>query len=671
MEPPPSEPMTLCIIKPDAVRKGSASDIETIIEDHNFAVRARMETTLSVAQAQTLLEDWKGSPEFEASVEHMSSGPIVVLALQRSNAVSKWLELLGPNDSVEAAAEAPNSVRARFGTDAVSNAAQGSASDAAALRELKLFFPNVFPREFAVALIAGRAAANAVPAFLITATVAEFLVISHRELELTEAQAAQYCAGQPSADSNILASGPCTAILFEKILATEDLGRLAERATSTASVMGGGSTALPETGDNTSLLGVAAGLSMALSAGAHIYTSQTPALARAEARLFFGDAVIKPTVSCTIIHPEVLDRAEQILAHIEANGFALLSAQLVTLDKAQAAKLSSTKYSSKVAETLIGHPSLALAFSRPCAISAMSNLIGPDSGKAQTEAPASLNAVFGSVDRSTVRIVCSGPATEQEASVDLKVLFPSLLETEMTLGLLLPDATPHVEAILAAANSEGLGVISRARATPDTLMHAAGPGPQQLSLQSNLTCPSVCSPPTGLEMTFTRERATDFLRLIGHAEPAAASPPVLGGAPSTTLGSIESTLDHMCSGPCTALALLGKGAVTQWSALLGPAVPAVAKVRCPTCLRARFGTDATRTVAFGSQSREAAVRELRFFFPKLSLGRASIEHSKEEVSKKLMPTLNKGLIALCRAKPAKPVEWLAQWLMENKANADA
>jgi hypothetical protein len=62
-------------------------------------------------------------------VGFMSSGPIVAMELVAEGAVAKWRKLVGPTNSTTAKAEAPNSIRAHFGTDGTMNAVHGSDSD--------------------------------------------------------------------------------------------------------------------------------------------------------------------------------------------------------------------------------------------------------------------------------------------------------------------------------------------------------------------------------------------------------------------------------------------------------------------------------------------------------------------------------------------------------------
>jgi hypothetical protein len=68
-----------------------------------------------------------------------------VLLLQRNNAVAAWRALIGPTDSAKARHSAPQSLRARYGTDGQQNAFHGSDSDASAAREISLFFPSFSP----------------------------------------------------------------------------------------------------------------------------------------------------------------------------------------------------------------------------------------------------------------------------------------------------------------------------------------------------------------------------------------------------------------------------------------------------------------------------------------------------------------------------------------------
>ena len=139
----PSMSLTLAVIKPDAFSR--ASSIEARLRAANFAVLARATITLLPSQVAELYEDVEGTPAYSKLLKLMTSGPVVALALEKSDAVAALSALMGPEDSGVAKSEAPQSLRAEYGTDAVKNAVHGSATPVAAFRELRLFFPRVHP----------------------------------------------------------------------------------------------------------------------------------------------------------------------------------------------------------------------------------------------------------------------------------------------------------------------------------------------------------------------------------------------------------------------------------------------------------------------------------------------------------------------------------------------
>ena len=67
-------------------------------------------------------------------MQFVSSGPVVAMELMGDEAMSIWRKLLGPADSAVARREAPQCVRAQFGTDGIKNVGHGSDSLAAAAR---------------------------------------------------------------------------------------------------------------------------------------------------------------------------------------------------------------------------------------------------------------------------------------------------------------------------------------------------------------------------------------------------------------------------------------------------------------------------------------------------------------------------------------------------------
>ena len=72
----------------------------------------------------------------------MTSGPLKPLVLTAPDAITQWRALLGPTNTATAQEEAPDSLRALFGTDQTQNAAHGADSPDAAAREVDFFFPG-------------------------------------------------------------------------------------------------------------------------------------------------------------------------------------------------------------------------------------------------------------------------------------------------------------------------------------------------------------------------------------------------------------------------------------------------------------------------------------------------------------------------------------------------
>jgi nucleoside-diphosphate kinase len=134
---------TLALIKPTAVSKGFAAQILQDIERHGFTIIARKQVHLRVEHARAFYQEHDGKGFFEELTNFMSSGAIFALVLERVSAIKCWRTLLGPTNTFTAQQDAPQSIRARFGTDQTANACHGSDSTQSAKRELKFYFPEI------------------------------------------------------------------------------------------------------------------------------------------------------------------------------------------------------------------------------------------------------------------------------------------------------------------------------------------------------------------------------------------------------------------------------------------------------------------------------------------------------------------------------------------------
>jgi len=107
---------TCCIIKPHIVQAGLAGQIIDIILEEGFEISAMQMFNLDKPTAEEFFEVYKGLlPEFVAMIEHMTTGPCIVMEVRQENAVQKFRELCGPMDPEIAKNLRPNTLRAKFG----------------------------------------------------------------------------------------------------------------------------------------------------------------------------------------------------------------------------------------------------------------------------------------------------------------------------------------------------------------------------------------------------------------------------------------------------------------------------------------------------------------------------------------------------------------------------
>jgi nucleoside-diphosphate kinase len=129
---------TFSIIKPDAVAAGNAGAILALLQKAGFKIIGMRQTRLSEAQAQAFYAVHKERPFYSGLVKFMTEGPIVVLALERENAVKQLREVMGATNPANAA---EGTVRKLFATDIERNAIHGSDAPETAAVELGFFFP--------------------------------------------------------------------------------------------------------------------------------------------------------------------------------------------------------------------------------------------------------------------------------------------------------------------------------------------------------------------------------------------------------------------------------------------------------------------------------------------------------------------------------------------------
>ncbi len=131
---------TLAIVKPDAVTGRKIGPILTHLEEEGFWILAARYLRLTEAEAQAFYAVHAGKPFYPSLTRFMSSGPVLVLALEREDAVEHLRKVIGATDPAEAA---PGTIRALYAESKERNAIHASDSDASAGAELRFFFSEL------------------------------------------------------------------------------------------------------------------------------------------------------------------------------------------------------------------------------------------------------------------------------------------------------------------------------------------------------------------------------------------------------------------------------------------------------------------------------------------------------------------------------------------------
>ena len=135
--------MTFAMIKPDALEAKIAGKIIDMIEQNNFDIVRMEKVQLDITEAEAFYDVHSKRPFFKELTEFVSSAPVVIMALEKENAIQEWRDLMGATDAKNAA---PGTIREKFGskTNIMLNATHGSDSAETAEEELMFFFPDMF-----------------------------------------------------------------------------------------------------------------------------------------------------------------------------------------------------------------------------------------------------------------------------------------------------------------------------------------------------------------------------------------------------------------------------------------------------------------------------------------------------------------------------------------------
>jgi nucleoside-diphosphate kinase len=128
---------TLAIIKPDAVERKAIGDIISIIESRGFRILSAKMLHITKEQAEGFYAVHVGKPFFNSLTTFMSRGPIMVMALEKENAIKDWRDLMGATNPANAA---EGTIRKKWASSIEQNAVHGSDAEDTARFELSYFF---------------------------------------------------------------------------------------------------------------------------------------------------------------------------------------------------------------------------------------------------------------------------------------------------------------------------------------------------------------------------------------------------------------------------------------------------------------------------------------------------------------------------------------------------
>tara|TARA_B100000676_G_C17798309_1_gene690773 strand:+ start:116 stop:526 length:411 start_codon:yes stop_codon:yes gene_type:complete len=130
---------TLSIIKPDAVERNLESEIKEFFVKNGFKILKEKKIQLEKSEAEVFYKVHESKPFYSDLCSYLSSGPIVVMVLEKENAVLRNRELMGATNPKDAA---EGTIRQKYGISIDKNSVHGSDSSENAKIEIDFFFKD-------------------------------------------------------------------------------------------------------------------------------------------------------------------------------------------------------------------------------------------------------------------------------------------------------------------------------------------------------------------------------------------------------------------------------------------------------------------------------------------------------------------------------------------------
>ena len=130
---------TLSIIKTDAVERNLDNEIKEIFKSEGFTILKEKKIKIEKSEAEEFYKVHETKPFYNDLCSYLSSGPIVVMILEKQNAVLKNRKLMGATNPIDAQ---EGTIRKKYGISIDKNSVHGSDSIENAKIEIKFFFKD-------------------------------------------------------------------------------------------------------------------------------------------------------------------------------------------------------------------------------------------------------------------------------------------------------------------------------------------------------------------------------------------------------------------------------------------------------------------------------------------------------------------------------------------------
>ena len=130
---------TLSIIKPDAVERNLENEIKEMFKKQGFSILNEKKIQIEKSEAEKFYKVHETKPFYNDLCDYLSSGPIVVMVLQKENAILENRKLMGATNPMDAE---EGTIRKKYGISIDKNSVHGSDSSENAQIEIDFFFKD-------------------------------------------------------------------------------------------------------------------------------------------------------------------------------------------------------------------------------------------------------------------------------------------------------------------------------------------------------------------------------------------------------------------------------------------------------------------------------------------------------------------------------------------------